>query len=36
MKHIQKQNSPQFFEDWKVANEVERPEKAALKIWDKL
>jgi len=36
MKHIQKQNSPQFFEDWKVANEVETPEKAALKIWDKL
>jgi len=34
MKYVEKQESPTFFEDWKEANDVETPEKAALKIWD--
>jgi len=33
MKHIEKQASPQFFEDWKLANDVETPEKAKLEKW---
>jgi len=34
MKYIQKQAGPQFFEEWKKANEVETPEKAVLKKWN--
>jgi len=33
MKYIDKQTSPQFFENWKKNNDVETPEKAALKNW---